>query len=115
MKGLILLVNGFEESEAIITIDLLRRANIEVDLVSLTNSIAVATGKSQISIMIIENQVVKSQSAELNLVYDNFTLAQRIQLFDAVSKDSARKYYQIEQMTQMNIDICQQIEEGMFK
>lgn len=43
MKGLILLVNGFEESEAIITIDLLRRANIEVDLVSLTNSINVTS------------------------------------------------------------------------
>lgn len=43
MKGLILLVNGFEESEAIITIDLLRRANIEIDLVSLTNSINVTS------------------------------------------------------------------------
>ena len=43
MKGLILLVNGFEESEAIITIDLLRRANIEIDLVSLTNSLTVTS------------------------------------------------------------------------
>lgn len=43
MKGLILLVNGFEESEAIITIDILRRANIEIDLVSLTNSINVTS------------------------------------------------------------------------
>lgn len=43
MKGLIILVNGFEESEAIITIDLLRRANIEIDLVSLTNSINVTS------------------------------------------------------------------------
>ena len=42
-KGLIILANGFEESEAIITIDLLRRANIEVDLVSLTNSINVTS------------------------------------------------------------------------
>lgn len=43
MKGLILLVNGFEESEAIITIDLLRRANIEIDLVSLTNSLNITS------------------------------------------------------------------------
>ncbi len=43
MKGLILLVNGFEESEAIITIDLLRRANIDIDLVSLTDSLNVTS------------------------------------------------------------------------
>ena len=34
MKGLILLANHFEDVEAICTIDMLRRANIELDLVS---------------------------------------------------------------------------------
>ena len=34
-KGLIILANGFEESEAIITIDIIKRSKIELDLVSL--------------------------------------------------------------------------------
>lgn len=34
MKGFLLLADGFEESEAIITIDLLRRSKIQIDLVS---------------------------------------------------------------------------------
>lgn len=38
MKGIILLADYFEDSEAIITIDLLRRAKIEVDLVSIKDT-----------------------------------------------------------------------------
>ena len=38
MKGLILLADFFEDSEAIITIDLLRRAKIDVDLVSIKDT-----------------------------------------------------------------------------
>lgn len=37
MKGLILLANHFEDVEAICTIDMLRRAKITIDLVSVTN------------------------------------------------------------------------------
>ena len=36
MKGLILLADYFEDMEAICTIDMLRRASIEIDLVSIT-------------------------------------------------------------------------------
>ncbi len=37
MKGLILLTNGFEDVEAIATIDVLRRSNIQIDTVALDN------------------------------------------------------------------------------
>lgn len=43
MKGLILLANYFEDVEALITIDMLRRAKIKIDLISLNNSKKVIT------------------------------------------------------------------------
>ena len=41
MKGLMIFSKGFEESEAIITIDLLRRAKINIDLVSMNKDLTV--------------------------------------------------------------------------
>ena len=43
MKGLILLADHFEDVEALITIDMLRRAKIQIDLVSMTNNIELTT------------------------------------------------------------------------
>lgn len=43
MKGLILLANYFEDVEALITIDMLRRAKIQIDLISLTDDLEVIT------------------------------------------------------------------------
>ena len=43
MKGIILLANYFEDVEALITIDMLRRAKITVDLVSMNDTLEVIT------------------------------------------------------------------------
>lgn len=43
MKGLILLANHFEDVEALITIDMLRRAKIDIDLVSMNDTLEVIT------------------------------------------------------------------------
>lgn len=43
MKGLILLANHFEDTEAIVTIDLLRRADIQIDLVSINSTLELKT------------------------------------------------------------------------
>lgn len=43
MKGLILLANHFEDVEAICTIDMLRRAKINIDLVSVTGNLELTT------------------------------------------------------------------------
>ena len=37
-KGMILLADGFEESEALVTVDLLRRSQIVIDLISMMDS-----------------------------------------------------------------------------
>ncbi|PID66876.1 MAG: DJ-1 family protein [Gammaproteobacteria bacterium] len=44
MRNLLFLIDGFEEIEALTTIDILRRANIEVQTVSLTDSKVVIGG-----------------------------------------------------------------------
>lgn len=82
---------------------------------SLDNSITLKHGKSKLSVLLIEDDILHSQSCELYLNYDNFTMAQQIKLIDGISKDIAKKYHQIYEMTQMNIDIYQSIEEGIFK
>ena len=43
MKGIIVLANYFEDTEAIVTIDLIRRANIDLDLVSIEETIELTT------------------------------------------------------------------------
>lgn len=43
IKGIILLANGFEDTEAITTIDILRRAKITIDLVSVSDSYEILT------------------------------------------------------------------------
>ena len=41
MKGIILFANNFEDTEAIVTIDLLKRAGIQIDTVSMYNDLFV--------------------------------------------------------------------------
>ncbi len=50
MKALILLANGFEECEALTPADVLRRAGVDVSLVSIGNELKV-TGAHNISVM----------------------------------------------------------------
>lgn len=42
-KGLVILVSGFEDSEAIVTIDILKRAKVALDIVSATDSLNIIT------------------------------------------------------------------------
>ncbi len=43
MRGLVILGNGFEDTEAIATIDVLKRAKLELDYASMSNSLEVIT------------------------------------------------------------------------
>lgn len=48
MKGIILLADGFEDIEAVATIDLIKRGNIRIDIISMNDTIQV-TSKSKIT------------------------------------------------------------------
>ena len=57
MKGLIILVNGFEDVEALCTIDILRRSKIEVDTVSLDNKNIITQSNNKIEVEYLLNEV----------------------------------------------------------
>ena len=48
MKGLIILVNGFEDVEALATIDVLKRSGIQIDTASLFNKEVVTQSNHKI-------------------------------------------------------------------
>ena len=57
MKGLIILVNGFEDVEALCTIDILRRSKIEIDTVSLDNKNIITQSNNKIEVQYLLNEV----------------------------------------------------------
>lgn len=57
MKGLIILVNGFEDVEALCTIDILRRSKIQIDTVSLDNKNIITQNNNKIEVEYLLNEV----------------------------------------------------------
>ena len=82
MKGLMLFSKGFEESEALITVDLLRRANIQIDLVSLDKELSVYSSHnisincemkiSQVSLKDYDFLVIPGGSAVFNTLINSY-------------------------------------------
>ncbi|MDQ9829871.1 DJ-1/PfpI family protein, partial [Acinetobacter baumannii] len=60
MKSLIYIAEGFEECEALIVVDLLRRAGLEIDMVSISEDKAV---KSSHGVTVVCDQVMKDIDA----------------------------------------------------
>jgi 4-methyl-5(b-hydroxyethyl)-thiazole monophosphate biosynthesis len=56
MKVMIILANGFEDTEAIATIDVLKRSKIDVDLISMENSLEITT---QYNLRILSEKLLK--------------------------------------------------------
>ena len=69
MKGLILLANHFEDVEAICTIDMLRRAKITIDLVSVTNEKQLIT---QSNICLFAEKVIEEVEEVVNTFMTGF-------------------------------------------
>lgn len=60
MKGLIILADGFEDVEAIATIDILRRSCITVDTVSLDNKIVITQSNNKIVVDYLLKEIEKN-------------------------------------------------------
>lgn len=57
MKGLIILVNGFEDVEALATIDVLRRSGIIIDTTSLENKDIITQSNNKIQVNYLLNEI----------------------------------------------------------
>ena len=57
MKGLIILVNNFEDVEALATIDVLRRSGIIIDTTSLDNKEVVTQSNNKIVVDFLLNEL----------------------------------------------------------
>lgn len=111
-----LLIKDSKDNKDILKLELKNKdSNYNLYSVSLHNTVTIAEGISSLVVLLIDSKIMHSASVNIVLNYDNFTLGQKIYLIDELSKDIVRKYQQVEQMTKMNIDIYQSIEEGAFK
>ena len=85
MKGLIVLVNGFEDVEALATIDVLRRSGIQVDTTSLDNKDIITQSNNKIT--------VDYSLKELNIPeYDFLILPGGKAVFNILDKDATVDY-----------------------
>ena len=111
-----LLIKDSKDNKDMLKLELKSKdSNYNLYSVSLCNTITVAEGKSSLVVLLIDSKIMHSASVEIVLNYDNYTLGQKVYLIDELSRDIVKKYQQVEQMTKMNIDIYQSIEEGAFK
>lgn len=98
MKGLIILVNGFEDVEALATIDVLRRSGIQVDTTSLDNKDVITQSNNKIT--------VDYSLKELNILeYDFLILPGGKAVFNILDKD-ARVDYLVDEFYNQGKLIC---------
>jgi len=80
MKGMIILVNGFEDVEAIATIDVLRRSNIQIDTVTLDERIVLTQSNNKIEVQYLLEEVITNE-------YDFLILPGGKAVFNILDKD----------------------------
>lgn len=80
--------------------------------VSLANAICVEAGESKIVLLLLGNNTIKAAAqSNVYITYDNFTTGQQIQMIEEFTKEVRRACRKVEEMTKMNIQIYQEIEE----
>lgn len=109
-----LLITDAEQNVSVCKLELTESVfSHNVYSVSLQNIISTNAGKVQLTLLfILDNGTITTASADnILLSYNNFNIAQAMQLIENLSEDIANKYFLIEEMTKLNIEMYQSIEE----
>lgn len=81
--------------------------------ISLDSSLSSKNGYIDMSILVLERDMIKTSTAtQISLNFDNFMIARRAYVLDEISRNVAATYQKIEELTKMNIEIYQNIEEA---
>ena len=81
--------------------------------VSIDSGISAKNGYVDMSILTLEDDIIKtSPKTQISLNFDNFMIAKRTYILDEISRNLASTYQKIEELTKMNIEIYQNIEEA---
>jgi hypothetical protein len=113
-----LLIKDSKGKQDIIKLSLVGNDNVyNIFAVALTNSISISpNGLCKLYLLTIEDDNFNiSQCQELYLAFDNYTIAHQVSLINNLSRQVMNAYQKIEQLTKMNIDIYESIEEVMNK
>lgn len=81
--------------------------------VSLDNSFDIKEGCAEITLILIDDKIITSAKAIIELKYDNLISANYLSVIEELSQEVQRKYALIEEMTKMNIEIYQAFEKGV--
>jgi hypothetical protein len=83
--------------------------------ISLDNYITCENGQTTLSIISISDDLIKkSDNLDIDINYDAFKTGSNISLIAKMDSDIARKYEQIRQLTELNIEIHKDIEEALL-
>ena len=81
--------------------------------VSIDSGVSAKNGYIDMSILTLEDDIIKtSPKTQISLNFDNFMIAKRTAVLDEVSRNLASTYQKVEELTKMNIEIYQNIEEA---
>lgn len=90
--------------------------NYNIFSVALSNSIAIVEGQLTIAILGMDNsKIFSSEAVSLHLSFENYNIGHQIQMIDQLSKEVILAYRKIEELTKMNIEIYEAIEQEVFK
>lgn len=109
-----LLIKDIEGNKDILKLSQIKNDKVyNIYGVDITNTISLKAGAASIALLMLSNTLEVSDYEHLILDYSNFNIGKQISLVEGLSRRIAATYEKIERMTQMNIQLYQDIEEAL--